>query len=92
MSDSERREKILSVRLSQVEYELLKTHYRTYGAHNISDLARLALFRVIAGPASLQDSIAAKVSDLDQRVHVLEVKLSLIQEESRTSGKVSVLG
>ena len=47
MPDSDHRRKMISLRLSEVEYEVLKTHYRTYGARNISELARLALQRIV---------------------------------------------
>lgn len=49
MSDIDRRKKMISLRLSDEEYEGLRTHYRAYGARNISELARLAVHRVITG-------------------------------------------
>jgi coenzyme F420-reducing hydrogenase alpha subunit len=72
MLDPDRRRKMISLRLSQTEYEVLKTQYRTYGARNVSDLARLALQRVMNGSAASQDNFAAKLAELDNRVHVLE--------------------
>jgi hypothetical protein len=72
MPDLARRRKMISLRLSEVEYELLKKHYRTYGARNVSDLARLALQRIMNGSAASQDSYAAKLAELDNRVHALE--------------------
>jgi hypothetical protein len=66
---------MISLRLSEVEYDVLKTHYRAYGARNVSDLARLALQRIIDGPAASQDGFAAKLADLDGRVQALESRL-----------------
>jgi len=74
---------MISLRLSEVEYEVLKTHYRTYGARNVSELARLALQRMMSGPTASQDAFAAKLSDLDERVHQLESNVSLLLERGR---------
>jgi hypothetical protein len=78
MPDPNGRKKMISIRLSEVEYELLKKQHRTYGARNVSDLARLALQRIMNGSAAFQDSIAAKLAELDDRVHALETKISLM--------------
>ena len=45
MLDPDRRKKMISLRLSEEEYELLKASYHTHGARNVSDLARQALQR-----------------------------------------------
>ena len=63
---------MISLRLSEVEYEVLKTHYRTYGARNVSELARLALQRIMTGAAGSPEGLAAKLAELDDRVHALE--------------------
>ena len=82
MPDSDRRRKMISLRLSEVEYEVLKAHYRTYGARNVSELARLALQRVMAGSAASQDGFAAKLAELDNRVHALESNVALMARET----------
>lgn len=74
---------MISLRLSEVEYEILKTHYRTHGARNVSDLARLALQRMLNGSDASQDDFAAKLAALDDRIHTLESRVSLLlQRES----------
>jgi hypothetical protein len=83
MPDSDRRQKMISLRLSEVEYEGLKTHYRIYGARNISELARLALQRIVTDSAGPQDGFAAKVSELDERVRQLESQVSLLLVRGR---------
>jgi hypothetical protein len=77
MPDSDRRRKMISLRLSEVEYEVLRTQYRTYGARNVSDLARLALQRIMTGSAAPRDGFAAKLAELDERVHALESQLGI---------------
>jgi hypothetical protein len=78
MSDLERRTKMISLRLSAVEYEFLKAQYRTYGAHNVSDMARLALQRLIdAAPVPLE-TFAIRLADLQKRVETLESQVALI--------------
>ena len=78
MPDPDRRRKMISLRLSEVEYEILKTHYRAYGARNVSDLARLALQRIMTGSAGPPDDFAAELAELDERVHTLESRVSLL--------------
>jgi hypothetical protein len=69
---------MISLRLSEIEYEGLKREYRTYGARNVSDLARLALQRIMNGSAASHDACAAKVAELDDRVHALESHFALM--------------
>lgn len=83
MPDSDCKRKMISLRLSEVEYEILKSHYRTYGARNVSELARLALQRIMAGSAASQDGVTARLSELDERVHQLESRVSLLLERER---------
>jgi hypothetical protein len=75
---------MISLRLSEVEYEVLKTHYRAHGARNVSELARLALQRIMTGSAASQDGFGAKLMDLDERVHTLESRVSLLLERERS--------
>ena len=85
MSNTDRRKKMISLRLSEVEYGALKAHYRTYGARNVSELARLALQRVMTGSAGPQDGFAAnaKLSELDERLHQVESHVSLLLEREK---------
>jgi hypothetical protein len=80
MADTDGRKRMISLRLSQAEYEVVKTHYRTFGARNVSDFARLALQRIVTGSASSQDAFATKLSELDERVHTLESRVLLLLE------------
>ena len=90
MLDPDRRKKMISLRLSEEEYELLKTRYHSYGARNVSELARQALQHIITGPRGQmtgspgpQPDFAAKVAELDYRLHVLEATVSLMLEREK---------
>ena len=51
MSTADRKRKMISLHLSEEEYEILKTQFRTYGTRNVSDLARRALHRIMTRSA-----------------------------------------
>ena len=80
MTESDCRSKMISLRLSAAEYEVLKTHYHSYGVRNISELARLALQRMMTESAVPQDDFAATLSDLGKRVRTLESRISFFLE------------
>ena len=83
MPDSRSRSKMISLRLSEVEYEVLKKEYRIYGARNVSDFARLALQRIMTG-STASHACATKLAELDHRVHALESQVSLLLDERVT--------
>lgn len=76
MSDHNRRSKMISLRLSEEEYEALRTLYPNYGARNISDFARLAIQRVISNSAAADSGLLTIVHDLDHRLGRLEYQIS----------------
>jgi hypothetical protein len=83
MPDSDHRNKMISLRLSEVEYESLKTRYRIYGARNVSELARLALQRIATDSPGAQDGFAAKLSELDERIRRVESQVALLLEREK---------
>ena len=90
MLDPDRRKKMISLRLSEEEYELLKARYHSYGARNVSELARQALQHImtgslgpITGSPAPQPGFSSKLSELDERVHVLEASVSLLLERDK---------
>jgi hypothetical protein len=76
MSDSERKKKMISLRLSDAEFIVLKSQYQKHGARNVSDLARLALQQIMNASAAPKDHLASKLADLEDRVHALESEVS----------------
>jgi hypothetical protein len=83
MLDPDRRKKMISLRLSEEEFELLKARYHTYGARNVSDLARQALQHILAGSLAPKPDFSSKLSELDDRVHALEASVSLLLEREK---------
>lgn len=83
MLDPDRRKKMISLRLSEEEFELLKARYHTYGARNVSDLARQALHHMMTGSPVPHDDFAAKLAELDGRVHTLESRVSLLLQAEK---------
>jgi hypothetical protein len=78
MLDPDRRKKMISLRLSEEEYELLKARYHTYGARNVSELARQALQHIMTGSPPPQHDFAADLTQLAGRVHALEASVALL--------------
>jgi hypothetical protein len=77
MLDSNPRTRMISLRLSEGEYEILKARYRTYGARNVSDLARIALEHIMTQSTEPRDT-DAKVAELDERLNALESRVAQI--------------
>ena len=63
---------MISLRLSETEYEMVKKHYRNFGARNVSDLARLALQRIMAVSGAYEETFTAALEELKSRIHALE--------------------
>lgn len=82
MTDSERKSKMISLRLSHAEYAVLKAQFRACGARNVSDLARQALQQVTQSPTP-QRGVLARLAELDERVQVLESEMSLIRRDTQ---------
>jgi hypothetical protein len=83
MSDTDCRRKMISLRLSDEEYEALKGSYLTYGVRNVSELARLAVQRIMSAPLVPEDACAPKLSELDRRVCALESCVSHLMERQK---------
>lgn len=75
---------MISVRISEAEYEALKTHHRNYGARNVSDLTRLALRQILEQPPNHPD-IAASLAAFGDRLDRLESQVSLLLERENAS-------
>lgn len=88
MPNPDRKRRMISLRLSEAEFEGLKTHYRIYGARNASDLARLALQRLMTDIPTSQDTIVEKLAELDDRVHALEENAARMAQANREETSV----
>jgi hypothetical protein len=86
-----RREKMISIRLSDEEFAKITHACRVTGARSISDLARDAMCRLAAGTPTRGefggDSLSARVEDLDQKINNLRDQVSrlalLVREGER---------
>ncbi len=93
MTDSDVRTKMITVRLSKTEYDILRAHYRTYGARSASELTRIALRRILDTSDVSEETLAAKVAVLNdriqeqgERIHALESQISpLFQRDQLAS-------
>jgi len=85
MPNPDRRTKMISLRLSQTEYDVLKRRYRAYGVRNVSDLARLALQRIISVPPDSTDVLDAKLAEINGRISALETHVRTPQPVFGTS-------
>jgi hypothetical protein len=80
MPETNRKNRIISLRLSAQEYDALKALYSAHGARSISDFARSAMQRVIAGPGGGHVALELKVEELNGKVNVLDTEVArLIQ-------------
>jgi hypothetical protein len=80
MSASEAKTRMISLRVSDAEYVIMKSQYRTHGARNVSDLARLALQQMMNGSKPPID-LAVKLAALENRLSVLESEVSALREQ-----------
>ena len=72
MAVLKRRNKMVNFRVSEDEYEYLKTLCASEGARSISDFARMAVCRSIASHASsLEEPLDRRVERLDAKVDEL---------------------
>ena len=76
MSDLVRRSRILSLRLSDAEYEALKAQYSKHGARSVSELTRLAIHNLVITSTTPAAEIAGRIADLEERLRALETDMS----------------
>ncbi|MGD0002117.1 MAG: hypothetical protein ABSE21_18625 [Bryobacteraceae bacterium] len=76
---------MVSIRLSDEEFRRLRELCMTTGARSLSDLARDAMHRLIAGDGT-GEGLTERVAELDQRLSHLQEKVTrlalLVGEES----------
>lgn len=70
--------RMISLRLSAEEYESLRNLYASYGARSVSDFARLAMKRLIAGAFASDDAVLLRLNDMDERLRSVEARLSVV--------------
>ena len=74
---SRKKSKIISIRISPEEHELLKNAYAASGRRSVSALAREAMQRILS-----EANAKVNPSDgIDERLRDLDVRLSLLQRD-----------
>jgi hypothetical protein len=71
-----RRTKTLSIRISEDEYETLKTFYGSNGTRNVSAIAREALRRMVQNQAAPESDVETALRSLHQRIGDLQGTVS----------------
>ena len=70
-----RRDRVVVFRLTQDEYEELKTVCAVRGARNISDFARSELLTAIEQERQPEGGLQVRLSNVDQKLSSLESKI-----------------
>jgi hypothetical protein len=66
--------RMISLRLSAEEHDALRTLYPSYGVRSISEFARLAMKRLIAGAFPSDETVLLRLNELDERLRSVEGK------------------
>lgn len=81
---------MISIRVSESEYAAMRAVYTSYGARNISDFARVAVQRAIAGSAvSDPAAVATMIRGFDVRLNLLEQRVSALAGRKRLDTEVA---
>ena len=75
-----RRNRVVVFRLTQDEYEDLKTVCSVRGARNISDFARSELLTAIEQERRPETEIKGRLTDVDQKLSSLESKIQRMSQ------------
>ncbi len=87
MPEPDRKSKMISFRISAMEYEALRLQYRSYGVRNVSELARTALKRIMGEAVASNADLAVKVAKLENRLDTVESELSSTRHRQLPGGK-----
>ena len=67
-----RKSRMISLRLSDDEYEALRTIYRSHGSRSLSEFARDAMKKVIKEDAAASSTLESRLLNLDTRMQELD--------------------
>jgi hypothetical protein len=81
MSVIKRKNRMISFRLSDEEYDALRTVCESHGVRSVSDFARLAIENLIAGDGlPPQAAVHSRLEALNSRVQVLDLAVGRLAE------------
>ena len=72
---------MVSIRLLDDEYRQLKELCETTGARSVSDLAREAMFRLLAPASEEAQAVEDRLRQLDQKVARLDAQMEAIESQ-----------
>ena len=78
MSENDRKKKMISIRISETEYEALRKIHRNFGARNVSDFARLSMERVMSTAQNFDLDLAVKIHEIDDRLKAIEARVAQV--------------
>lgn len=73
--DVAKRNKMISLRISDAEYDSLKRYSSDNGVRSLSELARFALSRLVAQDGFVPDGVDGRLSQLEARMSAVEAKV-----------------
>ena len=77
MTSLSRKTRVISLRLSQHEFEALKALHAAHGARSISEFARTAMQSAIAGPRNDNYfSLELKVQEINGKITLLDSEIA----------------
>src|ERR1700689_5105681 len=85
MAEQNRKRKMISLRLSEHEYEAMRALLPKFGAKNVSDFARLAMQRIVSNSSASDAGLIARINDMDRRLNFIEARVSLMNEATSVS-------
>ncbi len=85
------RNRLVNFRLSEVEYEELKTACHASGARSISEFARNAVLRRIAGPDRDTEAASARMREFEERIRRLEDRMEQLFRAISLAGMAGAL-
>ena len=74
---------MISLRLSEEEYAILRARYSSYGARNVSDLARLALDRIMGKAPASDAELSAMVHEMNLRLNAVEQRVAFLMARQK---------
>ena len=83
-----RKNRTISLRLSERDFEALKSLYAAHGARSISEFARTAMETVISRPVKDVCALELKIKEMDGKLTILDgevTRLSRLIEEELTA-------
>jgi hypothetical protein len=71
-----RKSRMISLRLSNEEYEALRSLYRVHGSRSVSEFARTAMQKVITETVTPQQSLDSRLNELDSKMSSLDQEVA----------------